>query len=302
MRDVEFTLSEVPGRYQDIVQRLAVLRPICGVIPDDLAVQSKTLRLQAMWRARVMDLVKVGFLQDARPRVSVGYARNCAPAFAISRPQTRCCHNRGVCPFCYARQVRSIWQKLDSACEAPDSDGGSAAASANPTQRRITLPRDTASGYTRSRQFAYQLVERYHTFFRDVTVPDGTIESTLPALLASIVSSRSQIVQLLNPMGAFCFTSIEPYRDKQWKIRHRQLFKVPLDFEMPENIVTATNGSIAYHPSPTRGVVLQCVARVCAYPRALLTGDPQRVATLLHVRKLCKFRSYAGFRAFRGTQ
>ena len=115
-----------------------------------------------------------------------------------------------------------------------------------------------------------------------------------------MTAGRQQIVQLVDPVGAFLYTTIEPTDDLQhWKIHHRQLFKLLPDQQFPADIAAATNGRVKREDRPTRREVMQAVAHVCRYPTALITGDAERTVQLLTARQHVRFKSNASFRGFR---
>jgi len=303
MADTVFRFAGVPNRYPDVVQRIAVLYPLRGRANGDASVRTKTAELIDQWRARIGELTPFNYLNASKNLYAVRYARNCLPTFVMTGPVTRVCNNRQICPFCYARRVRALWEHIDGHCVTPaedmtDGDGYSR----NELRRRVVLhsaPQPQQPRRSQSQQ--YQLIERHHTFFRDV--PDEPdVEVHLAALLDSIADTRSRIVKLLDPLAAFCFTSVEPYTNgQQWRIRHRQLFKTAVGYELPASLVDATCGSIAYHTTPTRSIIMRTVARVCAYPKGLMTGNALRTTQLLRVRTALRFKSAATFRGFRDS-
>lgn len=174
--------------------------------------------------------------------------------------------------------------------------------------RSIFLDQEPAEpeGRRHSNTFRYWMIERYHEFVRPVLPTEEGVSTTIPqqlhTLLTGIVDGRSQLIEMVNPVGAFLYTTVEPTEDTTgWRIKHRQLFKLPQGHDLPERIVTATNGHINRYDRPTRREIMQTVARVCRYPVALMTGDPDRTVQFLTVSRGMRFRSHACYRSFRNT-
>lgn len=301
MTDVVFRFGNVPGRYVDKVQRIAVLYPLRDVAVNTDDVAHKTQELINQWRARIGTLTDIGWLAESKKAHTASYMRNCTPAFVTAYPTTRACGQRLICPSCYARWVRKIWERLDAEL-MPAEDTGVATRET----RGLTLPRTMSRQTVQRRTPGYfHLIERRHTFYRpviDEQAPDLTVEQYLSILLRNIQHQRSETVQLVDPVGAFMYTTIEPVRrGTSWKIQHRQLFKLTPDQAFPEKLVTNVNGYVNRHDlqSIDRDDLVQIIGRVCHYPVKMMTGDPLRVLQLMYVREYVKFRSNMGFRSFR---
>lgn len=312
MSDVKFQFYDVPNRYQDVIQRMAVLYPLRGVCANMDAVREKTSELLDQWRARIGSLTAEGWMPRVTDAVyrshSIMYARNCKPTFAISGHRTRACTLAVICPFCYARWVRELWMLIDANFPAPDPTPVQPGDELEQQNQRVIMLDDSVVDQVRrpTNTYRYRMIERHHRFYRPVLPednPDGiTVEQNLRDLLDNIEASRAGLIKEVDPVGAFLYTTIEPHQQgQQWKIHHRQIFKVLPGHELPERISAGTNGSIAYSDRPTRRDVLQAVANVCRYPRGLLTGEVERVVQLLNVRRNIQFRGCARFRSFRQT-
>lgn len=302
MADIEFRFGIVPNRYQDVVQRIAVLYPLRGVSSDDEDVRLKTLALVDQWRARVGALTSVGWLSNTKSEHGIAYTRNCRPAFTTPHQMPRSCRWRAICPFCYARWVRGIWMRIDDDFEAPEVRS---AGTDTRELRAITLGNNVVGQAPRRRNdFNFHLVERRHTFYRPVLPENNetnlTVEQNLAGLLANIEASRTQTVKLVDPVGAFLYATVEPAnRGTAWKIQYRQLFKMLPTHEFPAEIANNTNGTVERHDRPSRRVVMLAVANACRYPTSLITGNPERTVQLQNVRMYTRFRGNAVFRSFR---
>lgn len=310
MSDVEFQFYGVPNRYQDVIQRMAVMYAIRQPARTLDDVRDMTALLLDQWRARVGALISAGWEPNigARSQHSILYARNCKPTFTISSHRTRPCKNTAVCPWCYARWVRDVWRSIDANMPAPDL--------VEPTPEEIAAGRELRSividdgdpdpPRRHTTEFRYHLVERHHYFYRDVLPepnPGGlTISTNLEGLLNNIEEQRTALVRMVDPAAAFLYNTLEPWEQgRQWKIHSRQLFKLLPEHDFPAQVVEATQGRVVRHTRPTRREVIQIVARICRYPVDLMIGDPDRTVELLHTRRRIRFRSYVRYRGFRQT-
>ena len=311
MSDLTFELGAVPNRYQDVVQRMAVLYELRRVAETTAEVGPLTEDLIRQWRARIGAITNGGWSPRlaARGANAVNFARNCRPTFVISRPATRPCNHRLICPFCYARWVREIWQQIDGNFPAPDPEAEEEHAFNGREMRALLLDDETLTdeNRTHSSTFRFHLVARKHTFYRDVLPspnPHGmTVPEHLTDLLADIRVRRAEIIKMVDPVGAFLYTTIEPWNGgTQWKMCHRQLFKMLPTKEFPSEIAIHTNGYVTRYARPTRKVIMKAVAKACQYPAGLMTGDAERTVELLAARQQSNFRGYGKFRSFRNQR
>jgi len=311
MSDIEYEFSAVPNRYQDVVQRMAVLYALYRPVGDNNdAIRSITKATLDGWRARVGTLTAAGWEPSRGQRAahSILYARNCKPTFVMTDKRTRPCNNRLVCPFCYARWVRQVWMQIDSCFPAPSRPGPSAEElELGRELRAITLDEEPIEDEDRRVQFPWHLVERHHTFYMDVVPADNPLDldvrGYLVELLRNLQDIRGNTVRRVDPVGAFIYTTVEPSEDgRQWKFHHRQLFKLTANHEFSPELVSQTDGPVVRHVRPTRRVILQAVARACRYPIALMRGDAERTVQLLEARRALNFRGHSRFRSFRRTQ
>jgi len=304
MNDTSFEFGAVPNRYPDKVQRIAVLHRLQQQSSSAEEIRDSVQRLVGRWRARINELVTAGWSPRSTGDIkhNIMYARNCKPTFVMTEQRTRPCRSVLVCPFCYARWVRDVWQVIDG--NFPPGRYPDAEIDEEGRELRAIELTPPATQETRRTEFRYKLVLRQHEFTRPV-VPD---ENDMPAsqhlasILKSIVENRKVIIDMVDPVGAFMYTTIEPTQDRMnWLIKHRQLFKLEQAHPIPEALVQATKGSIDPFCRPTRAIVLKAVAMACAYPVGLMQGDPDMVVDLLAARSAVKFKGSAKIRSFRGS-
>ena len=116
-----YRVSGVPKeRYVDKVQLNAVLRRIYGRLPTEADIADATAWALFHWRRRVEQLAEAGWgplgvtgNKSRRPN-----AMACPVAFVMiygGKQGRRPCHFRQICPFCWAREVRRYWLKIDRA-------------------------------------------------------------------------------------------------------------------------------------------------------------------------------------------
>lgn len=310
MSDIEFEFRGVPNRYQDVIQRMAVLYPLRGVCTGDEQVRERTKALLNQWRARIGALVTCGWEpKRGQSQKTILYCRNCRPTFVITDRPTRPCRLVLVCPFCYARWVREVWLSIDGSFPAPDPvpEVQDAESEAGRELRSIMLDGDVADAEPRhSTVFRWHLIERHHTFYRPVLPPGNpngtTIAEQLSGILQSIENSRRGTVSLVDPAGAFLYTTIEPWDEgREWKIHHRQLYKMSPEQAFPAELSENLDGGVTRYERPSRKVILSAVARVCRYPTELITGDAERTVQLLDIRRRSGFRGHARYRGFRSS-
>lgn len=240
---------------------LPVLRPARELATED-GIEAAVDAVSRQWQARISALVSAGWQPSPGKRLqhAVAAVRGCARAFTPPTGLARSCGHRVICPFCYAREVRQIWLGLDARF-------------------------DTIVNHV--------LVERELSFEREAKTNE------LPSLLLSLVSQRSTVIQLVDPLAAALYTTLTPADGAAWRIHHRQLFLLPAGRGLPDQLLAA--GSVRRHEQPTRRNLMRAVARLWRYPKRLMTGDPEKTVQLLDARRKVTFRGCAMFRKFRGT-
>ncbi|MEQ8637418.1 hypothetical protein [Gimesia maris] len=205
--------------------------------------------------------------------------------------------------------MREIWQHIDGNFSAPDPAVTEETTFDGREMRAVLLDEDTISdeARTQSATFRFHLVHRKHTFYRDVVPspnPEGlSVVDNLSLLLSGIQQQRANIIGMVDPVGAFIYTTIEPANGgTQWKICYRQLFKLLPTSVFPPEIAIRTEGHVIRYARPTRKVIMKAVAKACQYPTGLITGDVGRTVELLTTRQQSNFRGYGKFRSFRNKR
>jgi len=272
-KGVHFKLGVVPQRHADVVQIGAVLVPLYGPYRDAAQVRKDTVKLIYKWRERVSQLIAAGWMRG-RAAASKNCAKNCYPAFAMAVPLIRCCRNKIICPFCYARNVLEQWEKCDVFLSPTNMQG-------------------------------YRLVERKHTYYRDVDLA-ATSEARVAALsiyLNDAIVKRARVVELVRPTGALLYTTVE-YDGKKcsWAFKHRQLFKLRRRQELPAEFKDATKGKITGHIELPPQTIVDICKRVFHYPKLLLEGDPVMTAEILEARHQARFQGFTNYGCFRKTR
>lgn len=124
MSDAYFTPLFIPQTYADRVQRGAVLYPLTGEPSRDKPIADATFQVLRRWRNFLTLMAGYGWAprQDALlDSDDMQYARNCRPTFIHCKPQTMTCKLEYICPFCYARWVRRVWEMVDLTFPNPNS-------------------------------------------------------------------------------------------------------------------------------------------------------------------------------------
>lgn len=185
MSDTFFIPQFIPQTYADRVQRGAVLHPIFGVLTHPKDIEITTFKLLQIWRHTLTALAGAGWTPGEGAisgTESMQYARNCRPSFVHCKPQTMLCRFRYICPFCYARWVREVWEMVDLAFPNPRSLEAPTelVICEDPTDtlrlpRRIELAPDIPDEPVA--EFPYWLIERQHTvnssFLQDEVYQDA---------------------------------------------------------------------------------------------------------------------------------
>lgn len=275
----------IPQRLPDLVARYAVLTAIKGPAATDNVIKAKTVSLLAAWRERLLDLRTVGWFQTEAELRQYTYCYNCFPTFVAFEPQTRCCRMSRYCPWCYARQVQSIYKRVDAAW--PDSYDRKpkrppASASEGPGRGLIFdegLP-ELDTEYSRysppkaERTFPYQLVE----LVRTVPAEAGN-ENTIWTLLDRLPQTLgTRWVTPVAPAGAVTTITVEPKLGGGVELHMRALYMADHDIEIPEAITPFVRRQVS---EPTRMDIMRAVSRVCLYPRNLFHADVASVVPVL---------------------
>jgi hypothetical protein len=303
MPDADFTYRFVPMTLPDAIQRAAVLYPLTGPVAAssrtdaESQIREKTEQLVGMWRARIGVLTSVGWLPGTS-NLSILYCRNCTPSFTYTEPRTRACRARYICPFCWARWVRGIWNGMDKLFPNPRKQFTQQVSNIldrydGKTLRSIDLdPRQLVS-------FPFHLLEQHITVNKPLIPAEGSWspESFIGRYVQDLTGLRKFAMKEVTHHGAFSLTTVEP-TDKGWRIRHRRLYKVAADYQPDEEL----RGRILRHTRPSRSILFGAIARVCRYPVALIRSDPDRTLQWLAARHHYPVRLSATVGALRRKQ
>ena len=116
---VTYKPTGIPTGLAAEVARRAVLEPLVGPAEGERAITRATYRLIELWRARVERLAAAGLPEFAGPSPTAvatwSRAANCPPGFVRQEPPGRPCGLRGLCPFCWGREVATLWRPIDRA-------------------------------------------------------------------------------------------------------------------------------------------------------------------------------------------
>jgi hypothetical protein len=118
-----YSVTKVPLSYDAQIQLSAVLRAYAPwVRSTPKLIIEATAKLCQFWRTRAYQLALRGWIPLAGPerKSQLPNALACPPAFVMTfekmkkkDKRTDCCHLRQICPFCWARETRRYWLKLE---------------------------------------------------------------------------------------------------------------------------------------------------------------------------------------------
>jgi len=302
MADQTFNFSWIPNGYGARLQRQAVLYPLLGGVKSPEDISKKTQQLLGMWRARLHALKEVGWYAGANNK-DTQYARNCPPTFVYTTPHTRQCRIRHLCPFCYARWVLGVWQRLDETFPNPRDEvevqriatSSSAMVDEGMQEVHIAPGGDETGRRLRSidlggthgsephvGEFPFHLltrsVEKMTGFTRG---REGETPTAFAGhLLSQLAHARAQTITKMNTLGAFAFTTLVPV-ETGWKIIHRELHIIRADYVAPEKM----SGKFLRIDRPSRRKIFNTVARVCSYPCEMMYGDADMTKAALNARQ-----------------
>jgi hypothetical protein len=260
MPDTKFQLDSLPVFDEQHAARLAVLYPL-AVRTDHAkkeALAAAWANLLVQWRARTLALRDAGwepFDGDGGP-TRLAYARNCWPDMAVivASAPTRPCHQRHVCPWCYARRVRALFRAVMTNA----GDG----------------------------------VRLFHGFGRVKVAPRDDLAHALEhyaRLLRKIVLGNS-----LDNRGTAWAMTVEPRMTHEggWTVTRRVLALLGPEhkgFELiPDGWVQHTA------PAVTGPAAVTAVSKAWRYPVGLMHGDAERAVRALHARKPFRLQEFSG--------
>jgi len=282
----------VPKRYQDMVQILAVLAQYFGGTRID-KVPGQTQAIRALWRARLLGLRALGWGPLVNPTPTRNYfdlMHHCRPAFVLTDSRARCCRYGDLCPFCWARDTRDDWLRVDAAFfPAARTEPTPTTTRPRPAARKTRAVDPGADGPTpadpdlgRATAGAFDLVTRSFRF--------GASAGLLPDLIAGrvrgageigFIGRREEVNALVKPLASAGLTwgAMEVMKPiefaRMYYLQVRQLFLVPHGSagtlgEPPGDY--RSNLRVKVYPRVSRKVAMQRTARFDAYPTALI--DP----------------------------
>lgn len=269
MSDLFFRFGEVFRSPGARAARWAVLSRFASDIHDAASITKGTTALLARWRERITELTAAGFLRWQDPQ-HYRLARNCSPSFVQSNRRPWTCYSTGLCPFCYAREVTKIYEAAATSLDE--------------------------ALFAQVGHSPHWIVERT----RSSVSHCDTAELLCDGLRHSGTGRRGAMLRF-QALGGYAKSVVVPVAGQpdHWRCTVRQFFKVaagtPVDVVHGEKIRIWTD--------ITAKVLAGVVARVCRYPRELLTtADPAAVAFLFNAKAQFRVRTSALLGDFRGRE
>ena len=308
-----YRVSRVPKeRYVDKVQLNAVLRRIYGRLPTEADIADATAWARNHWRRRVIQLAEAGWgpLGVTGKKSRLPNAMACPVAFVMiygGKQGRRPCHFRQICPFCWAREVRRHWLKIDAAFfpftgtkqRVRVVDTGAEGARSTSVTRGVTDVETSVKS-------PYDLVRRLFTFrppqieawpIANVAIMENgrgrLLENTvvkwsgLIACLESRVRGKPNpqlhrqhecraLLKAAGPGGGMLETISYRRVDDEthpWEVQIHQLILAADGTKVPTQLHPMAMAKPRYHiviPKPSRRVVVSAVARALRYPDGLI--------------------------------
>jgi hypothetical protein len=257
MVDIFFTPQKVYDGYPAKTARMAVLSSIFGPCPKHAIICKRTLALLFQWREWLDLLHQTGspLIPDAAKLQSL---RNCFPAFAICDPVSlrQKCYWDSVCPFCYARRVAEIYQRIHAACA---DDYNAAVSFRHLVERRLTR----------------------RTSFEN--------EAHMVEQIRFVTAGRKIMSDRFSALGGYGIVHVVPTKNYPhlWTVTVRQLFLVAAGERIEPS---QPDEKLFVHARFDRKTVSHAVARVCRYPRGLLKAPIERMRFWLEVKRRHRLR------------
>ena len=263
----------VPRRYADLVQRYAVLHSLMAPSRSDEGVIASTDAVRRQWITRAHQLRECGWSPRADP-LTMGYVFNCRPAFVMTDGHRRACGFRDICPFCYARWVLDMWERIDYAHRLCGDEG-------------------------------YWVMRLHRRQFKRLP-PEGILRADglpwtktgyLETLYDDAIGLRHEVVPHLGCLGGFWLVQAIPLLHG-WSIQSRQVLLMQRDAVLPKRMIKA-HGTFHQYDRLTRRKLMCVVAQVCRYSARLMTAEPERLLEILTARR--RRHLYALIGCFRNT-
>ena len=328
---VTYTPTGIPTGLAAEVARRAVLEPLVGPAEGERAITRATLRLIELWRARVERLAAAGLPEFAGPSPTAvatwGRAANCPPGFVRQEPPGRPCGLRGLCPFCWGREVATLWRPIDRAFRrSPDLEDSRRSLALSPAGRASGPPAVRAA-VSAARAAVTDPRSRSKRSPRLLPPPDGhdllvwssaaplpRVEAdpatrrprpALPAWIDAHVDMgwrRDQFLYLYGCPGAFEAVGAA-VAGAGWATSIDRLLVVPTGTGLPEYWRhVLPEGEHRVVERPDRRAVLEAVAWACRYPADLLIHeDLDAVCELRAARRGRRLRMGVGVFATAAT-
>lgn len=306
-------VRKVPLSYPDQVQLSAVLRPLLvdavgpqAALRDRAEIVRQTAWTRLRWRRAAASLAGAGWgtLGADGPRRSLGNAIKCPVAFVMTvEKKGRPC-KLAPCPFCWARQVRKVWLRIDRAFFPPQ---------VGPPRRRRTVDLGPDSGSPEEARpraapqpahSPFDLYDRVQVFRMGAaaTVHYCGQEFRRPALEVFMASRssgkpprvwrRPEVAGLLAAAGPGAGL-LEGVRFRRyagddplytWEVVVRQLLLVPAGADVPPRFSRASVPELRRHRrvrGPSRKLVCALVARALRYEPELLNPPVETAVAML---------------------
>jgi len=240
---------------------------------SDDEIRQGTQSLIAQWRARIEILTDRGWQagKTGRPAVDTISRCNCLPAFAIATERTRSCGYSNICPFCYARRVRELWNIVDPLCQGRESQ---------------PAPK-------------VKLVFRKVINYFDIPESRSEFSEALAATLPAVVAERSAVVKQSGALGVIAGVTLAPGTEFGMEITQQQVFAMSASAAFPATLQQIQHGYTRTLPTATRREANRAVGRLFRYPTGLLREDPAIAADILNTCTAMRFRGIERYRAFR---
>ena len=252
--DFKFRIQSRRKSYTALVEGLSTLTPLYGRLSDEQFAESM-LRLVDRWRIRLQQLRECEW--DRVCGHSYYRGRNCRPCSSEVWPAAADCRLRG-CPFCHARTVAWIFQRVYQRVEDYKRAG-----------RRVQV-------VSYSREFGKDTSEHFHTS-DDLTAP--LLEKVIPLQQARRAYYRKRV--LGNALGDAHWIFVWPVAIDEdtfyWHVRHGNVSLQEADWSCGDR-----EGDMRCDESPAGRRLAWSIAKTFRYPTGWLAGDEHLTTLMLN--------------------
>lgn len=263
MPDVSYVFKKAKRKSANYAQKAAVLWPLMRrrAFTSDATVKDAQFLLQ--WWRRKLSVIKSLKWPDIQQPGKLQYMRNCPPAMvvAVSDKVMRVC-NSNFCPWCYAREVEVLFNKL---------------ASLLPERGKATQP--------------ITLVEVSNR--RIMSKEESGL--LLDAHLVNWKRAPKSIITTLNPIGAYYSISLDPilrFEEYSWRLSYHVLALMPNDYVLPESLTTSRKRKVRITKVFSKKQLIPIIGRTCRYPTGLMKSDEALVIRALNARRGVRCKEY----------